>query len=390
MKQWAQRFKLRGSNLLIVLGITAALFAIVYFATTRTESNIAQEMTVITADRGDIEKIIMVTGTLKPSVQVNVGAQVNGQIKYLYAKQGDKVFKGQILAEIDPAIQKSDLRNAIAKLSSVRAQKASSEAILVQYRKAFERQKKLRKDGSGIDSDYEQAQAQYEAQQYQVKMNEALIVQSEMEVETANANLSYTQILAPIAGEVLGIVANEGQTIVSSQTAPTILVLANLDKMQIQTRISEADIQSVHSGQPLYFYVLADPDKRYEGTMGYVQPVPQEALEERNMASANNQQNNAVYYSGTFEVDNKNRELKTSMTAQVFIRVAQVKGVVRIPVNALGRSIAANEYEITVLNGNQPETKTVVVGITDRHFIQIIQGLEEGEQVIVSNNIGVS
>lgn len=367
------------------------VFAMVAYITVLLSQPQQNEQTqVVTVDRGDIEKVIMVTGTLKPSVQVNVGAQVNGQIKYLYAKQGDKVFKGQILAEIDPAIQKSDLRNAIAKLSSVRAQKASSEAMLLQYRKAFERQKKLRRDGSGVESDYEQAQAQYEAQKYQVKMNEALIVQSEMEVETANANLSYTQIMAPIEGEVLGIVANEGQTIVSSQTAPTILVLANLDKMQVQTRISEADIQLVNSGQPLSFYVLADPEKRYEGTMGYVQPVPQEALEERNITNPNNQQNNAVYYTGTFEVDNKNRALKTSMTAQVFIRVAEAKGVVRLPVMALGRSIAANEYEVTVFKDNQRITRTVTIGISDRQFVQVVDGVDEGEQVVVTNAIGAN
>lgn len=382
----------KGSKLLRwskwVIALMVVLAMIVYITMTLSESQPNKPMTVLVADRGDIEKVIMVTGTLKPSVQVNVGAQVNGQIKYLYAKQGDKVFKGQILAEIDPVIQKSDLRNAIAKLSSARAQKASSEAILLQYRKTFERQKRLRRDGSGVESDYEQAQAQYEAQQHQVKMNEALIVQSEMEVETANANLGYTQIMAPIAGEVLGIVANEGQTIVSSQTAPTILVLANLDKMQVQTRISEADIQLVNSGQPLYFYVLADPEKRYQGTMGYVQPVPQEALQEQNMTNPNSQQSTAVYYTGTFEVDNHNRALKTSMTAQVFIRVAEAKGVVRIPVSALGRAISANEYEVTVVKDEQPTVRTVTVGITDRHFVQIISGIDEGEQVVANDKIG--
>lgn len=385
----SKRFKLlRWSKWVIALMVVLAM--IVYITMTLSESQPNKPMTVLVADRGDIEKVIMVTGTLKPSVQVNVGAQVNGQIKYLYAKQGDKVFKGQILAEIDPVIQKSDLRNAIAKLSSARAQKASSEAMLLQYRKAFERQKRLRRDGSGVESDYEQAKAQYDAQQHQVKMNEALIVQSEMEVETANANLSYTQIMAPIAGEVLGIVANEGQTIVSSQTAPTILVLANLDKMQVQTRISEADIQLVNSGQPLYFYVLADPEKHYQGTMGYVQPVPQEALQEQNVTNPNSQQSTAVYYTGTFEVDNHNRALKTSMTAQVFIRVAEAKGVVRIPVSALGRAISANEYEVTVLKDEQPTVRTVTVGITDRHFVQIISGIDEGEQVVANDEIGAT
>lgn len=204
-------------------------------------------------DRGDIEKVVLATGTLKPSMQVNVGAQVNGQLRKLYVRQGDKVEKGQLLAEIDPTLQESDLSNATAQLASAKAQKLASQAMLVRYRQELNRQQAMMRDGSGVRSDVEQAQAQYDAQRQQVEMNDAQIVQAEMVVKTANANLSYTRIVAPISGEVLGIVTNEGQTIVSSQTAPTILVLAVLDKMLVQTRISEADIQKIQPGQPLWF-----------------------------------------------------------------------------------------------------------------------------------------
>ncbi|BBU99076.1 efflux RND transporter periplasmic adaptor subunit [Providencia hangzhouensis] len=343
------------------------------------------ENVILSVERGDIEKVVMVTGTLKPSMQVNVGAQVNGQIRKLYVKQGDKVVKGELLAEIDPTIQQSELKNATARLSSAQAQKRAAEATLIQYIKAYRRQVVMQRDGSGIRSEYEQAQAQYEAQLQQVNVNEALITQSEMDVQTAQANLNFTRIIAPISGEVLGIVANEGQTIVSSQTAPTILVLANLDKMQVQTRISEADIQKIHPGQPLTFYVIADPETHYESTMGYVQPIPPEALDESNNNSGG-QQNSAIYYNGTFEVDNADRALKTSMTAQVFIRVAQAKDALRLPVSALGRAVGANQYEVTVINNEKPEARTIKVGINDRHFVEVLEGISEGEQVVIQSD----
>ena len=82
-------------------------------------------------DRGNIEKVVLATGTLKPSMQVNVGAQVNGQLRKLYVRQGDKVEKGQLLAEIDPTLQESDLSNATAQLASAKAQKLASQAMLV-------------------------------------------------------------------------------------------------------------------------------------------------------------------------------------------------------------------------------------------------------------------
>lgn len=215
---------------------------------------------------------MLASGIIKPAVQVSVGAQVSGQLRKLYVRQGERVRKGQLLAEIDPTLQLSDLRNATAQLASARAQKQASEATLVQYRKALAREQAMSRDGSGVSSDLEQAQAQYAAQVQQIAVNEAQIVQAEMSVQTANANLGYTRILAPMDGEVLGIVTREGQTIVSSQIAPTILVLADLDKVQVQTRISEADIQKIHPGQPLWFYVIADPQTRYEGSLAMSSP----------------------------------------------------------------------------------------------------------------------
>jgi len=340
-------------------------------------------------DRGDIEKVVLASGTIKPALQVSVGAQVSGQLRKLYVQQGERVQKGQLLAEIDPTLQLSDLRNTTAQLASAKAQKLASEAMLVQYRKALAREKALYRDGSGVNSDLEQAQAQYTAQIQQVAVNEAQIVQAEMSVQTATANLGYTRIVAPMAGEVLGIITREGQTIVSSQIAPTILVLAELDKMQVQTRISEADIQKIYPGQSLWFYVIADPQTRYEGMLGYVQPAPLEALDEQNNgASASNQQSNAIYYNGTFEVDNHQRLLKTSMTAQVFIRIAQVKDALRIPVAALGHSLGGDRYLVMVHQQSGNEERVVHIGINNRQYAQVLEGLQPGEQVVIPQDMG--
>lgn len=347
------------------------------------QENLALE----TIGTGDIEKVVLVTGILKPAVQVNVGAQVNGQLRKLYVRQGDRVQKGQLLAEIDPTIQESDLNNTRAQLASARAQKLSAQATLLRYRQEFTRQQRMLRDGSGVRSEYEQAKAQYDAQVQQIAVSDAQIVQAEMAVKTAEANLSYTRIVAPIDGEVLGIVTREGQTIVSSQTAPTILVLANLDTMQVQTRISEADVQKIRPGQPLRFYVIANPDKRYTSTMGYVQPAPQEALEAPTQgAMGGNQQAMAVYYTGTFEVPNQQRELKTSMTAQVFIRIAGAKNVLRVPVAALGQALDTERYTLTTFANGKTQTRTIRIGINDRRYAEVLEGLQAGEQVVLAQD----
>jgi macrolide-specific efflux system membrane fusion protein len=102
-----------------------------------------ESIDTVALDRGDIEKVVLASGIIKPAVQVSVGAQVSGQLRKLYVHQGERVRKGQLLAEIDPTLQLSDLRNATAQLASARAQKLASEATLVQYRKALAREKAM-------------------------------------------------------------------------------------------------------------------------------------------------------------------------------------------------------------------------------------------------------
>ncbi|CAI1081715.1 efflux RND transporter periplasmic adaptor subunit [Serratia ficaria] len=335
-------------------------------------------------DRGDIERNVLATGILKPAQQVNVGAQVNGQLKKLYVKQGDRVVQGQLLAEIDPTLQHNELRKSQAELKSAQAQKLASEAQLTQYRLELKRQLALQRDRAGVPSDLEKARAQRDAQRALLKMNEAQIVQAEMALETARANLAFTRIVAPIDGEVLGIVTQEGQTIVSSQSAPTIMVLANLDTMMVHTRISETDILRVRTGQPLWFYAAADPRRRYDSAMGAIQQAPAEALEADPLGRSLNQQASAVYYNGVFAIANGERRLRTAMTAQVFITTDRATGAVRVPMAALGASPAADRYEVQVRQGERIVPRRVRIGISDRRYAEVLQGLSEGEWVLLA------
>ncbi|QKJ03256.1 efflux RND transporter periplasmic adaptor subunit [Yersinia mollaretii] len=333
--------------------------------------------------RGDIENNVMATGSLKPSLQVNVGAQVNGQLTKLYVKQGDRVTRGQLLAEIDPTLQQNELRKTGAELESAQAQKQAAQALLRQYSLELRRQQTLIKEGSGMQSTLEKAQAQYESQVAQVRVNDALIVQSQTAMETAKANLAFTRIMAPIDGEVLGIVTKEGQTIVSSQSAPTILVLANVDTMTVHTRISETDILKVSVGQPLWFYVVANPERRYDSQMDAIQEASAESLREDNAGQQANQQPSAIYYNGMFNIANRERLLRTSMTAQVFIITAQAKNVLRVPLSALGEQQPDQRYRVQVINGKQTAIRWVSLGLRNGQYAEVKEGLAQGDQVVL-------
>ncbi|HDL8054312.1 TPA: efflux RND transporter periplasmic adaptor subunit [Yersinia enterocolitica] len=370
-------------QLMLGLFIVSLLIISSVIALSNTDSQQDVPQLAETIGRGDIERNVMATGSLKPSLQVNVGAQVNGQLTKLYVKQGDRVTRGQLLAEIDPTLQQNELRKSEAELQSAQAQKQASQALLRQYLLEFRRQQTLAKEGSGVKSALEKAQAQYDSQLAQLHVNEAQIVQSQMAMETAKANLGFTRIMAPIDGEVLGIVTKEGQTIVSSQTAPTILVLANVDTMTVHTRISETDILKVSVGQPLWFYVVADPERRYDSRMDAIQEASAESLREDSSGSANNQQPSAVYYNGIFNIANQERLLRTSMTAQVFIITAQAKNVLRVPLSALGEQQPDKRYRVQIINGQQTSVRWVSVGLRNAQYAEVKAGLAQGDQVLL-------
>ncbi|EQB2068131.1 efflux RND transporter periplasmic adaptor subunit [Yersinia enterocolitica] len=370
-------------QLMLVLFIVSLLIISSVTALSISDSQQDVPQLTETIGRGDIERNVMATGSLKPSLQVNVGAQVNGQLTKLYVKQGDRVTRGQLLAEIDPTLQQNELRKSEAELQSAQAQKQASQALLRQYLLEFRRQQTLAKEGSGVKSALEKAQAQYDSQLAQLHVNEAQIVQSQMAMETAKANLGFTRIMAPIDGEVLGIVTKEGQTIVSSQTAPTILVLANVDTMTVHTRISETDILKVSVGQPLWFYVVADPERRYDSRMDAIQEASAESLREDSSGSANSQQPSAVYYNGIFNIANQERLLRTSMTAQVFIITAQAKNVLRVPLSALGEQQPDKRYRVQIINGKQRSVRWVSVGLRNAQYAEVKAGLAQGDQVLL-------
>lgn len=372
-------FKIK-KNIIIIILLIATLF-FTQFINQKPKSQINIDV----VSYGDIEKSILASGTLKPSEQVNVGAQVNGQLKKLYVKEGDSVKQGQLLAEIDPTLQQNEVNKAKAELENVLAQKKIAQLNLTQARRELNRQKKMALDGAAVKSELENAQTQYEINLAQFHTTEIQISQSQLAMETAEANLAFTKITAPIDGEVLKIHTTEGQTIVSSQVAPTIMILANLEKMSVHTRISETDILKVKPNQPLWFYIIAAPEERYESQLRAIQQAPDDMLQDSAANTASSPSTSAVYYNGIFDIDNSNRRLKSAMTAQVFIMTEQAKNVLKVPVSALKKHPNKNEYYVYLKDGDEYKKQIVKVGINNNEYAEIIAGLNAGDSIVLDS-----
>ena len=341
--------------------------------------------TFITADvvRMDLEESVLASGTLKAFKTVAVGAQVSGQLKTLHVALGDTVKKGQLLAEIDPVLQQNTLRDAEAQVENLRAQKRSRQELLKQYELALQRQRQMSARDATSKADLEIAQSQFESTRHDIAALEAQIKKAIIAVATAKANLEYTRINAPIDGAVISIDTEEGQTVVSTQSATTIITLATLDTMTVKAKISEADVTRVKPGLATYFTLLGDADKRYYSKLRAIEPGP---VSSGTSSSTSSSSSTAVYYYGLFEVPNSENKLKVSMTAQVAIVLNQAKQALCIPVSALGEKRKDGRVTVTVFEGDMASTRNIRTGITNNVQVQVLDGLREGEKVVVGDS----
>jgi len=338
--------------------------------------------------RGDLEDAVLASGTLQAFKQVSVGAQVSGQIRTLAVKLGDRVAKGDLIAEIDSMTQQNALRNAEAALNNVQAQLAAQQATLVQAELNFRRQQQLLAGEAGSRLDLEAAQASYDTAKATATALKAQIVQAGVTADTARVNLGYTRIVAPIDGMVVAIVAQQGQTVNANQTTPTIVKLAQLDTMTVKSQISEADVVKVKSGQKVYFTILGEPDNRYFATLRTVEPAPDSILTDTTASSSSSSTTStaAVYYNGLFDVANPEGKLRISMTAQVSIVRGEARGALTIPASALGQRGKDGRYGVRVVGADgNAERRTVKVGINNNVSVEVTEGLAEGDRVVLGD-----
>ncbi|WP_413502479.1 efflux RND transporter periplasmic adaptor subunit [Serratia proteamaculans] len=337
---------------------------------------------------GDIENAVLATGKLDAIERVNVGAQVSGQVKSLKVKLGDRVTKGQPIADIDDLPQRNDLRNAEAALNVAKADLQAKQALLKQAESRFKRQKRMLSDEAGSREDFEAAEATLAATRAELIALNARIVQAQIEVDKKKVDLSYTRILAPMDGIVIAVITQQGQTVNANQSAPTIVKLAQLDVMTIKAQISEADITRVSQGQKAYFTIFSEPDKRYDATLRTVELAPESVMKDDSISggsssSGSGTSNASVYYNALLDVPNPDNRLRIAMTAQVSLLLGEAKNALLVPIQAVHKT-ADKKQQVQVLTAdNRLEMREVKTGITNNVDIQILSGLKVDENVVL-------
>ncbi|ASG20561.1 efflux RND transporter periplasmic adaptor subunit [Nitrospirillum viridazoti] len=352
-------------------------------------SHAAPQYVTVPVKRGAVEQTVLASGVLFPKKLVSVGAQVSGQVKLLNVSLGQQVTQGQLIAEIDSAPQVNALNAAEAALENVQAELGGRQATLEQAKLNFEREAAMAARNANSRLDYETARAAYENARADVASLNAQISQAKIAVDLAKVNLRYTKISAPIDGTVVSVVTEQGQTVNANQTAPTIILLADLKTMTVKAKISEADVVKVKTGQDVYFKILASNERRYYSTLRSIDPAPEDIASSMDTGSSSHGSSgsaataNPVYYNGRFDVENPDGQLRPNMTAEVFIVLAKAENALIVPSAALGPAGTPGERTVRVLGSEGVSVRTVRVGIDNNEQAEILSGLEAGEKVIV-------
>jgi HlyD family secretion protein len=324
--------------------------------------------------RGDIQEHVTASGSLSALVSVDVGSQVSGKITHLYADFNSPVHKGQLVAEIDPTVYEAQMQQAQGDLASARAdvtlkgQNLQRKKILVPLKAA-----------SQLDLD--QATAE-------LAQAEATVTIKEAALHSAQANLGYCKITAPVDGIVISRKVDEGQTVIAAMSTPVLFTVAqDITKMNITADISEADIGQVKVGQDVEFGVDAFPNEVFHGKVSQVRKSPTTTQ-------------NVVTYQTIIAVANPEQKLFPGMTADVSILVLERDKVLKVPNAALRYSPPDNakfstappkqlqraqQLAYALQADNATLTPRIVrTGATDGVATEILDGLSAADRVVTA------
>jgi HlyD family secretion protein len=335
----------------------------------------------VKVERGNITNTVTATGTIEAITSVNVGTQVSGILQHVYVDFTDIVKKGQLLARLDET-------SLIAQLEQSQSQVDQAQAQLNYQEATFKRLKPLYEKELIAQTDYDQAL-------YNFENSKASLSNAKSALARTQVNLEYATITSPIDGVVLNRAVEEGQTVAASFNTPTLFTIVNdLTQMEVQTSVDEADIGKVSQGQRVEFTVDAYSDMKFEGTVSQVRLQPVTT-------------NNVVTYVVILSAPNPEKKLMPGMTASAVIYVEEKKNTLTLSGKALRFTpdvppvpsptggvlpvfdVPEGSKMVWVKDVNAGlRPVPVVAGIDNGSSIEILSGLNEGDEVIISMNTG--
>lgn len=330
----------------------------------------------------NIDQTVSATGEISAAQLVTVGSQASGQIKKLYVRIGQQVKKGELIAEIDSTTQINALNTHKAKLDTYRAQLVSAEIKQKTAAKKYRREKALWAENATSKAELEDAEDALSAATASVAELKSQIKQTQIAMNTAEADLGYTRITATMDGTVVSIPVEEGQTVNANQSTPTIVQLADLSKMLNKMQIAEGDAGKVKAGQNLTFTVLSQPENRRDAVIDTVDPGLTK-MSQGSYTTSTDTTDTAVYYYARALVPNEDGSLHIGMTTENTIVINRAEQVLAVP-NLAVKTKAGKKIVRVLGEKDKVEERAVKTGLSDGTNTQVIEGVKAGEKVIIS------
>jgi HlyD family secretion protein len=384
----------------VVVGVLL-LFVGVLTAFTRGGTKIDPSK-LVKVERGDLAKSVVATGKVTPITKVEVKSKASGIVKKLMVEYGDKVKKGQLLAQLDKDEIQAQVEQSRAALQAAEASLASSEAdsqrALVDaegpdvplLKRQYERAVEMAKDGvvsasalDDADRSYQMALNKQNVAKAQVTVLKAKTRQAAADVARDKANLaqleeqlSYTDIVSPIDGIVLSRDVEIGDAVSSilvlGSSATLVMTLGDTSQVYVKGKVDESDIGKVYLGQPARIKVESFKDKTFYGKVTKISPMGVE-------------KDNVTTFEVRVSINNPGGELKAEMTANAEIILDEHKNVLQIPEGAiLYDKDKQASVEVPDPKAKDGKRKVAVnIGISNGAKTELLSGLKEGDQVVL-------
>ncbi len=353
-------------------------------------------------EKGDLAKSVVATGKVEPITKVEIKSKASGIVKKLYIDAGDRVKKGQLLAELDKEEIEAHVAQAKAQMEASQASAKATEADLERakvdaegvdvpmLKRAYDRSQGMAKEGVVSASALDDAQKNYElalnkqnVAKAQLQVLKAKIGQAQAQVLQDQANLKqleeqlgYTSITSPIDGIILSRDVEVGDAVSSilvlGSSATLIMTEGDTSEVYVKGKVDESDIGKVYMSQPARIKVESFKDKTFNGKVTKISPMGVE-------------KDNVTTFEVRVSINNPGGELKAAMTANAEIILEEHKNVLQIPEGAiLYDKDKKASVEVPDEKGKEGKRKlTVNIGISNGAKTEVLGGLKEGDQVVL-------
>lgn len=387
---------------LFIIGGIILLILIVITVVISSKKEPAIEVQTEKISRMNITQVVQATGKIQSEVQVNISSEVSGEVISLPFKEGDEVKSGALLVRIRPDAYIPQLQQQVANVKVQESALAEQEVQLQRFELELSRTKELVTKGLASQSELDNAQSNYDQALATVGRVRAQISQTQAALSSVQYDISKTSIFAPISGTVTALNNEVGEKVLgtSFNIGSNIMTISDLNKMECQVEVGETDVTLINLGDTASIEIDAFPDKILKG---YVYEVGNSAV-----SKATGTQEEVVNFLVKIRIINNDVDLRPGMSCNVDIEVAKKDNVLGVPIQSvtvredfnkqadntdtgnenLMRTQDVDKKKIKpqevvfIVEGGVSKLKNVKTGISNDTYIEVTEGVTEGEEVV--------